>query len=262
MSTLADVQLKLRDALVRDRMEPAAPLLMGGDSSLERLMIHHRHYESSLVGALLEKFPATVWLAGSSLVTAAARRFIREHPPESPCIAEYGEAFPEFLSKWTTPDRERYFHQFAELEWHIGHVAIAVEKKPVAGFSLAGLDGEALADVRLKLQPGVRYMHASWPIDRLLWAFLRDAADDNFVLEPTELWLEVRGARGEFDIRRLDAGTYAFRSALARDESLGAAAALALEADGRTDPRQSLVDLFAEGLAVSAVRRIHYPIVL
>jgi hypothetical protein len=260
MSKFAEGQLKLRDAVVRDRVDPAVPLLAGGDDPLERLMIHHRHYETSLVGALLEKFPATVWLAGSTLVTAAARRFVREQPPESPCIAEYGEGFPEFLSKWTTPERKRYFRQFAELEWHVGQVAVGIEKKAITGYSLAGLDGEVLADVRLKLQPGARYMHASWPIDRLLSAYLHETADDNFFLEPIELWLEVRGARGEFNIGRLDAGTYAFRNALAHDESLGTAAALALEADGRTDPGQSLVDLFAEGLAVSAARRIHYPI--
>ena len=34
--------------------------------------IHQRHYATSLTRALVERFPATVWLVGSELVTRAA----------------------------------------------------------------------------------------------------------------------------------------------------------------------------------------------
>jgi len=262
MNTLAELQRKVRDAVVRDRMEQAAPLLTGGDDPSQRLMIHRRHYESSLVTALIEKFPGTTWLLGSPLVTAAARLFVHEQPPESPCIAEYGEAFPEFVSKWTSRERETYVRQFAELEWHVGHVAVSVDRKPMAGFSLAGMDGDALAEVRFNLQPGVRYMRASWPVDRLFGAFVTEKVEETCAMEPEELWLEVRGARGEFNIRRLDAAAFAFRYALSQGESLGSASASALEADRHADPGKALIDLFADGLAVSAARRIHYRIVL
>ena len=78
--------------------ETVAPLLVGGNDPRKRLAIHHRHYETSLVTALLDRFPATIWLVGSTFVTETARQFVRRRPPSRPCIAEYGEEFPAFLS--------------------------------------------------------------------------------------------------------------------------------------------------------------------
>ena len=97
MPGLADIQAAVRDALVRGDRSAAAPMLSGGARPEHRLAIHQRHYAASLTGALLDRFPATVWLVGSDLVTDAATSFIREQPPSKPCIAEYGELFPQHL---------------------------------------------------------------------------------------------------------------------------------------------------------------------
>ena len=63
------------------------PVLVGGTRPEHRLAIHQRHYVASLTRALVERFPATVWLVGSELVTHVATSFVREHPP-SRCIAD------------------------------------------------------------------------------------------------------------------------------------------------------------------------------
>ena len=97
MLTLADIQAGIRDALVNGNSAAVAPVLLGGTHPEHRLAIHQRHYVASLTRALVERFPATVWLVGSELVTHAATSFIREHPPSRPCIAEYGDGFPRYL---------------------------------------------------------------------------------------------------------------------------------------------------------------------
>jgi hypothetical protein len=74
----------------------------------------------------------------------------------------------------------------------------------------------------------LRYLEAPWPVDRLIEPFLTDAAPDCLVLEPTPVWLQIRGVRGSFRIDRLDPATFAFRIAVARRLSLGEAADLAL----------------------------------
>ena len=81
MPSLAEVQASMRRAVVAGEASTTALELTGGSDPQARLAIHRRHYEASLVTALLTKFPATVWLTGSPLVTEAARLFVRAHPP-------------------------------------------------------------------------------------------------------------------------------------------------------------------------------------
>jgi putative DNA-binding protein len=79
--TLAEIQAGIRDALVDGNGAAVARVLLGGSRPAQRLAIHQRHYVASLTRALVERFPATVWLVGSELVTHVATAFIRKHPP-------------------------------------------------------------------------------------------------------------------------------------------------------------------------------------
>jgi len=175
MQTLAEIQLQFRDAVVHAGAE-VGPLLIGGSDPVKRLMIHQRNFETSLVDALLGKFPATAWLVGTSFLLQAGTRFVHECPPQAPCIAEYGAAFPEFLSQYPGAERLPYLGEFAELEWHVVQVAIAIEE--------------------------TRSMHATWPVDELMKFFLTDAAPDHFELSPIDAWIEVHGGRGQFRLSR------------------------------------------------------------
>ncbi len=57
-------------------------------------------------------------------------------------------------------------------------------------------------------------MDAAWPVDELVKLYLSDAAPERFSLDPADIYLEIRGARGAFQINRLPPGAYAFRAAL------------------------------------------------
>ena len=132
MPTLADLQESVRRAVVLGDTAALAPLLVGGRIAQKRLAIHHRHYETSLVTALLDRFPATAWLVGSVFLTETARQFVRERPPSRPCIAEYGEELPGFLSARPGTAELPYLCAFAELEWHLG-LATRLATLPLLG---------------------------------------------------------------------------------------------------------------------------------
>jgi Putative DNA-binding domain len=251
MPSLAETQTRLRDAILAGDGRGAAPLLTGGRAATARFAIHMRHYEASLVSALLDKFPACVWLLGEPFVTSAARDFVHARPPGMPCIAEYGGDFPKFLANLPGTAKAPYVRAFAEAEWHLGHVSVAIDYPPRALAALAPFPAETLADVALRLQPGLAYVSAAWPIDELLRLFLSDAAaPDRYVLEPADIWLEIGGARGEFRFERLDAAEFAFRRALAEGASIGSAAEPALDMDADFDAGQALARLFATGLVI------------
>jgi hypothetical protein len=180
MPALAEIQAAVRDALVRGDQRAAAPLISGGVQPIRRLAIHQRHYAASLTTALLDRFPATVWLVGSELVTDAARSFMREQPPSTPCIAEYGEGFPPHLAAQPAAAALPYLKPFAELEWHLGRLALATD------------------DASNAVQ-----IHLDWSLDELIGVYLGDTAPDTFELRQEDVWLEIRGLRGTLTLTRV-----------------------------------------------------------
>ena len=128
MSSLADIQSRMRDAVVLGAESDVVPLLeAGGRDPAARLAVHRRHYEASLVEALRRRFPGALWLVGEAFVCAAAREFVRRYPPAAPCIAEYGESFPDFLARHPGGDGVPYLASFARLEWLVAQVAQSVD---------------------------------------------------------------------------------------------------------------------------------------
>src|SRR5205085_11425781 len=175
---------------------------------------HQRNYETSLVNALLGKFPATDWLVGPGFLTQTAREFIRIRPPSVPCIAEYGADFPGFLQTRPLAGRVPYIRSLAELEWFLGHVAIAADRPALSPDDVSAVDPDALCNARFAIQDGIRYLAVSSPVDELMKLYLADKAPDQFHMSPGDLWLEVRGSRGAFQINRLENGEFEFRKAI------------------------------------------------
>ena len=248
MPPLADIQAEMRRALVFGETDGVVPILAGGGHFIRRLEIHQRQYVSSLVSALLGKFPATIWLVGERLVAAAARDHVRRFPPQAPCIAEYGEDFPRFLATHSGAERIPYLRRFAELEWHAGHVSIGADATFVSVEQLAAIPADVLPSVKLCLQSGARYLQAEWPVDELIKLYLTESAPDRLEFEPAHVWLEIRGSRGEFNITRLDAPEFAFRESLKRGLSITNAVENALAVDPAFEPDSALVTLLAGGL--------------
>jgi hypothetical protein len=251
MPPLAEIQAHVRHAVVAGDPAGIVPMLMGGADPARRLAIHQRNYETSLVNALLGKFPATGWLVGSGFLTQAAREFIRNHPPHAPCIAEYGEDFPRHLETRSHAEGVPYMRALAELEWRIGHAAIAADRPALKVDDIAGQNPESLCDMALAVQNGVHYLAASWPVDELMKTYLAEKVPDVFQLSPGDFRFEIRGSRGAFQINRLDAGEFAFRDGIRSGRTIGAAAELGLEADPDFAIGPSFLKLITDGLVVA-----------
>ena len=256
MASLAEIQRAVHQAVVSGDVRRVAPLVVGGGDVTARLSIHHRHYQTSLVTALVGKFPATAWLVGTAFLEDAAEAYVREHPPRALCIAEYGEAYPRFLGERPAASHLPYLRWFGELEWHLGQVSLAVDRPPLDPDVLSGLEASRLADAVVELQTGVRYLHAPWPVDDVMRLFLTDTAPDRLALAAEEVWIEIRGARGQFAMRRLDSAAAVFRQALGEGRSLGEAADIAIDLGVPFDPGASLAALIGEGLLTAVTPRV------
>jgi Putative DNA-binding domain len=241
---LFELQKQVRAAIVGSAAEFAVPLV-GGRCPLQRLAIHRRHYELSLIDVLLRRFPATQWLLGSASVRDAARAYVYQQPPVTACLNEYGGQFPMFLASRRRVPGLRWF---AELEWQLGVVTLCIDLASQPIQSLAGIEPEMLASVRLQLQPGLRFYEAPWPIDELINFYLTEAAPSTYCLQPQRVRLQLHGARGEFRLRRLGEGEFVFRRALADGEEAGRAGEWALEVEPNFPVGPAFASLVAEGL--------------
>jgi hypothetical protein len=259
MPLLADLQSRFAHAVTTGEAEAVVAQLVGGAHPDKRLDIHLRHYEASLTAALREKFAACAWLAGADAVSAAARAYVRTHPPARPCIAEYGEDFPQFLATCGRARTMPYLESFAALEWAVGRASIAIDSPPISWSDLGRIGTEHLIDSALPLQPGLHYLRSAWGVDQLMTTYLSGTEPERFVLPEAETFMEVRGARGTVHLARLDGATFTFRRKLAAGSSVGDAAGCALDLDPAFDPGEALRLLVHAGLVTSTTTLANAP---
>jgi len=248
---LAEVQARFRQALDAVDASAVMPLFGGIPDAAQRMEIYRRHHRESLVRHLHGRFPTVDWLLGPAAMRQLALEFIAAHAPTGPCMAEYGAEFIPFIEASPGATRHRYLGAAAEIDWLLGQVAVAIDAPLLSIAALASQAPERLPDLILQLQPGVRYLAAGWPIDDLVRMRLSEQLPDRYVLEAEPVRLEIRGARGAFSINRLESGAFAFRSALARGATIGAAADAAVEAAAQFDAGAALAALFAERLVTA-----------
>jgi hypothetical protein len=149
--------------------------------------------------------------------------------------------------------RVLYLYSFAALEWCLGQVAISADQPALGFWAFSGFDSNNLTDAGLTLQAGLRYLHASWPVDDLMRLYLTDTAPAQYQLVPADIWIEVRGSRGEFQINRFDIAEFVFRKAILDGHSIGAAAEHALDTDSGFDVGRAFATLVTSGHVVGTM---------
>lgn len=249
MPSLSETQAAFRLAVVAN--DAAMPTTLVAPAPLAgRLAIYRRHFREALIRHLAGRFPTVEWLLGTGRFVSLAEPFIRTSPPSAPCMAEYGAGFANALEQPEVAGSLPYLADMARLDWILGDVAVAIDLPPVAITALAAWPAERLPDLGLRLQPGVGYLRSGWPVDDLVRVRLVDEPPKKLEFNASPVALEIRGARGQFGIGRLDLADFAFRSALRDGATLGGAIEQALCTEPEFDVSAALGALFAAGLVV------------
>jgi hypothetical protein len=201
---------------------------------------------------LQSTFPVVCRLVDKRFFAYAAHEYLREHPPHSRCLVEYGADFADFLAGFAPCEQLRYLSDVARFEWALNIAGTVREATRLQAEALAAVPAHEAAYVALRLQPSLSYFASPWPIDAIWQANKQDE------VPPIDLTsggtsLEIRRAGEAVVWRRLDPGTFAFRTALADGLVLAAAMAAATLRDPAFDLTAALQHVFAEGLAVGFV---------
>jgi hypothetical protein len=248
--TLLELQTRIGGAVLGGDIAEIAEITEGdGLDPAARLAIYRNHALTTLGAALKATFPVVCRLVDERFFAYAAHEYLREHPPRSRCLVEYGADFPDFLAGFQPCKNLPYLADIARFEWAL-HIAATVREAPSLQVdALATIPAERAASVEFRLQPSVCYVSSAWPIDAI-WQANQEDEVPTVDLTSGGASLEIRRAGEIVAWRGLDPGTFRFRTALADGLGFAAAIAKATQRDPEFDVTVGLQRVFAEGLAV------------
>ena len=255
MSTLREVQQAFRLALLGGDDAPAAALVLDdGLAGAARVAIYRHHVFTTLTDALAATFPAVRRLVDPRFFAFAANHYIRSHPPDGPCLFEYGATFADFLASFPPCRDLPHLPDVARLEWALNTAVHADDATPLDPAALRAIAPGDTPRLTFRLDPSLSLLASPWPVDAI-WRAQQPGADPTVLvnLDDGGACLSVRRSGDEAVMRRLEPAAHAFRHALGGGQSLEDAATAALAIDARFDLAAAVGALLAEGALVGFV---------
>lgn len=201
-----------------------------------RFNVYRNNVVVSLTEALQAAFPAVAQLVGPEFFAAMGGAFVRAHPPQSPVMAFYGDAFPDWLRAFPPVAALPYLPEVASIEQARREAYHAADATPLMAEGLAALPPDSLMTLCVQPHPAARVVRTEQPA-LAVWAQclgLTELAQET----PAEV-LITRPAMTVL-LHPAPAGTASTLFALANGIPLG-------EALGETEPATILTCLLGAG---------------
>jgi hypothetical protein len=206
-------------------------------TSFERLEIYNRQYWWRILGGLAEDFPGLCAVLGSQRFESMCKAYLTDCPSASFTLRNLGARLESWLRKnpvWIR-DRCELALDMVRIEWADIEAFDGEAKPTLRPDDLSAIAGPS---ARLILQPYVKLLELSYPVDDLLLAVKHgDEADDfasNAVqerkkrskvravakLKPAKIFLVVHRVDYSVYFRRLERGEFLLLSALRTGKSI------------------------------------------
>ncbi len=213
-----------------------------------RFNVYRNNVAVSLTEALREGFPIITKLLGQQNMDGLAGLYLRAHPPSSPLMMFYGDAFPEFVAGLSQLSHLGYLSDVARLELAMRRAYHAADSAAIDPADLATRAPDVLMATRFTLAPSVQLIRSPWPI-HAIWRFNTEEGAP----KPAAQAEDVIILRAEFDPlpHLLPAAGGVFVDALLAGFSLGDAHEAALANAADFDPSPILALLLQNSAIVS-----------
>src|SRR3984957_1174645 len=127
-----------------------------GKAAAKRYNVYRNNVTVSLIDALAAVFPASQRITGVEFFRAMARFHIRETPPTSPMLFEYGRDFPSFIEHYEYAQAMPWLPDVARLERAWLDAYHAADADTLTPEVLAAVPSEWLADTIFVAHPSTR----------------------------------------------------------------------------------------------------------
>ncbi|RFB75598.1 HvfC/BufC N-terminal domain-containing protein [Methylovirgula sp. 4M-Z18] len=229
-----------------ERETPSNVVGPNGKAALKRYNVYRNNVTVSLIDALAAIYPAVQRITGIDFFRAMARFHIRETPPTSPLLFEYGRDFPSFIERYEYAKSMPWLADTARIERAWLDAYHAADTAPLAAGTLAAVPPDRLADITFVPHPATRIVRSPYAA-ATIFAANRDAEPVRSIdaSNPEDALI----TRPDFNVfvRHLPRGGAIFIDALFTGRPLGEAAAAALEAVPAFDLGANLAGMVEAG---------------
>ncbi|MBR0724637.1 HvfC/BufC N-terminal domain-containing protein [Bradyrhizobium manausense] len=236
-------------------LDPArdAPSTVAGRNGApagRRYDVYRNNVTVSLIEALVAIYPAVQRITGTDFFRAMARFHVRNTPPSSPLLFDYGRDFPEFVANYAHAQNIPWLADVARIERAWLDAYHAADEVPLAPVRLSAIATERLGDLVFAPHPAARIVRSQYAAVTIFAAH-RDSAPVARIDASTPE--DALITRPEFDVvvRHLPPGGAVFAASLMSGQPLGAAAAAALEASAEFDIATNIAGLIEAGAFTS-----------
>lgn len=228
-----------------DATTPALVTGPRGKRADRRYDVYRNNVTVSLIAALASIFPAVERITGADFFRAMARFHVRETPPVSPLLFEYGSDFPDFIDRYDYAADLPWLSDVARIERLWLDSYHAADAPALDAGALSAVPPEDLGMLTFEPHPATRLIASAHPAVTI-FAMNRDAIPLGRVDARPEVGLVTR-IEDEVTVRRLAPGNAAFLGALLDGRCLAAAAAAAFEAEPALDLSGAIAGMIAAG---------------
>jgi|APTNR8051073442_1049403.scaffolds.fasta_scaffold02524_9 hypothetical protein len=250
MPTLPELQASFAEA-IRDGDMSAIVGAVVSDSpgASQRLNIYRHHFVLTLAEALRSTYPVTCRLVGKAFFGQAANGYVREAPPTSPCLFEYGGGFPDHIGSLPETRHLVYLRDVGRLEWAINVSFHAPDVTQLQAPELEGVPKARYLDLGLAFHPSCRLIASPFPIDRI-WQVNQVESDDVARVDLREGGVRLLVHRQDEHVgwRKLSRSEFAFLRTLTFGGRLSDARGVALSVGGDIDVAGLLAACLEGGL--------------
>lgn len=209
-------------------LDPACPtptLLTGPHSKTadRRFNVYRNNVTVSLIEALAATFPATRRITGDAFFRAMARFHIREMPPKSPLLFEYGRDFPDFIERYAYARPMPWLADIARIERAWLDAYHAADAAALLPHVLATAKPTELANLVFEPHPATGVVRSAYPAVTVFLANRGDGPVGRIEASVPETALITRPSL-EVEVRALSRGVDIFVGSLLEGEPFGRAA--------------------------------------
>jgi len=133
-----------------------------GKSAVKCYNVYRNNVTVSLIDALASIYPAVQRLTGADFFRAMARFHIRETPPKSPLLFDYGRDFPAFIESYEPAQSLPWLADVARIERAWLDAYHAADTAPLLPSALAAVAADRLASLVVTMHPATRLVRSHY----------------------------------------------------------------------------------------------------
>jgi len=133
-----------------------------GKSAVKCYNVYRNNVTVSLIDALAAIYPAVQRLSGVDFFRAMARFHIRETPPTSPLLLDYGRDFPTFIEGYEHAQSLPWLADVARIERAWLDAYHAADSTPLEPSALASIAPDRLANLVFTMHPATRVVRSHY----------------------------------------------------------------------------------------------------